>query len=611
MIGAIQNNYYTRQNKNNNLTKSQSFKGKFTDLVTKGIKHIETGGVLVDFVFVDTLGMVIPRTYQAFTRNREELDGKLNVKNGTEELIRELFSGPSMFVIPMIFIALSKKLFGEASKIQFKTLDSLTDSFGRLLKKAAPIKDKVTLKEDFYKNVFQEAFAKHKNIKSAIDVDSEVDKLVQHISAIEKGEKPKDNLVKIKEIVSDVNKAHGIHIDNSHNLTLKDGLTKEVGELVSDLVNYSQDIVGKVAAYVPKDKGEYLEKLHKSKVNGRRFSLVTTFLATTAFLYSVPIMYKQNIQFPGIDGLVKKRKQSNTPEVEQKEYQDKKDGNVSFGSKSSGLDKFFKKFDFKGTGVPYPILAFYTLGLMLGCRWFQARNADEKREVATRDFSGLTTIVFAVPVLRNITSTWMKKISGVPISKPLKTLEEHLNPRNKPLSFENITDIYSGASKLQNKLVDFSQNIDNNGGDLRKVLDFLGDDSKKALNEIYRSVSDKNTEVKPTEGIAGFLSKFFKAGKSRLNLPETNKEIIEGFKKAQKDGKFKPQLDVVLKELDNGKNSLVKFAEAQKSIPEALSIVAISGFLGWFLPWFNINYTKRLYRNKNAAEAQKQTEIIA
>jgi hypothetical protein len=111
--------------------------------------------------------------------------------------------------------------------------------------------------------------------------------------------------------------------------------------------------------------------------------------------------------------------------------------------------------------------------------------------------------------------------------------------------------------------------------------------------------------VKPTKGLAGFLSKPFRAGKAKLNLPETNKEIIEGFKHVQNIAKFRPQLDIIIKEFENSKNSLVKFAEAQKSIPEAMSIVAISGFLGWFLPWFNINYTKNLYKKKNTLANSK------
>lgn len=596
MIGAIQNNYYIEYSQRKK--ERQNFKGGFTDLVTAGIKRIETGGVLVDFLFVDMIGMVIPRVYQAFTRNEKELDGKLNVKNGVEEFIREIFSGPCMFVIPMIFALISRKFFGRASQIQFKALDSLTDSFGRVLKKVNVADDKATLKKGFYKNIFEEAFEKHRKIKleKPVNIDEKIEKLTEHVLNVEKGEKVKENTEEINKIVSDINKSHGIHLENSHNVTLKDGLVKEADALTSDLANYSKDVVEKVAKNTDEDKSSYLEKIHNSKIKGRRINTVSTFIATSAFLYSIPIMYQRNKQFPGLNGLVKEDKNKDEKSLVQKE-------NVSFGRNSTSTDRYF---DFNGHNVPYPILAFYTLGLMLGCRWFQARNEDEKREVATRDFSGLVTIVFAVPVLRNITSTLMRKASGVPISKLLKSVKNHFNPTNKPFSFENIKDVYSGVSKYRNGIVDFAQNIDNLGGDLRKTFNFLGDDSKKALNEIAEKLSQQNTTVK--SGI-GILAKHFKAGKSELRLPESNKEIIEILKKAQSDDYFKNYIEIVVKELDNPKNHLVKFAEAQKSIPEAISIIGISAFLGWFLPWFNINYTKKLYKNKNAKAEQAQLEI--
>lgn len=607
MIGAIQNNYYIQNSQKKK--KAQTFNGGFTDLVTSGIKKIETGGVLVDFLFVDMLGMVIPRTYQAFTRNREELDGKLNVKNGVEELIREIFSGPSMFVIPMVFGLLSKKIFGKASQIQFKVLDSLTDSFGRVVKNTAhSTKDKAKLKDEFYRNVFAETFEKHKEVKldKPINIDKHIEKLVGHITNIEKGEKAKENTQEIIKIVSDINKSHGLQIENSHNLTLKNGLTKDVGSLIDDMVNYSKDVVEKVADQTNKDKFSFLAKLHHSKIKGRRINTISTFLATSAFLYSIPIMYKQNEQFPGIDGLVK---QENTPQPQSSSSTEKKKEtkSLAFGKNSTPRDRYF---DFNGHNVPYPILAFYTLGLMLGCRWIQARNSDERREVATRDFSGLTTIVFAVPVLRNITSTLMKKSSGIPISKSIKGVKAHLNPNNKPFSFDNIKDIYAGVSKYKNGIVDFAQNIDNHGGDLRKVFNFLSDDSKKVLNETAQELYPSNTVVKSGNNL---FARSFKAGKSELKFPETNKKIIELLKKAANNDKSKSKLDVVIKELDKDENPLVKFAEAQKSIPEAVSIVAISGFLGWFLPWFNIHYTKNLYKNKNKNshndEFQKQSQV--
>lgn len=599
MIGAIQNNYYIDFSKKKK--EAQNFKGGFTDLVAAGIKRIETGGVLVDFLFVDMIGMVIPRTYQAFTRNREELEGKLNIKNGIEELIREMFSGPCMFVIPMIFGLVSRKVFGRASQIQFKALDSLTDSFGRVLNRKNIPDDKTHLKKEFYKNIFNETFEEHRKIhlENPINLDAKVEKLSTLALNIEKGEKVKENTAEINKIVSDINKAHGIHLENSHNLTLKDGLVKEAGSLAGDLVNYSKDIVEKIAKHTDEYKSSYLEKLHTSKIRGRRINTALTILATSAFLYSIPIMYQRNKQFPGLNGLIKNDKNKDKKSPVQKTKEEKE----SFGKNSTSTDSYF---DFNGNNVPYPVMAFYTLGLMLGCRWFQARNEDEKREVATRDFSGLVTIVFAVPILRNITSTLMRKSSGVPISKIIKSIKNHFNPTNKPFSFENIKDVYSGVSKYRNGIVDFAQNIDNLGGDLRKTFNFLGDDSKKALNAIAEKLSQQNTTVKSGDGI---LQKHFKAGKSELRLPENNKKIIEILEKAKDDNELKHHIETITKELDNSKNHLVKFAEAQKSIPEAISIIGVSAFLGWFLPWFNINYTKKLYKNKNAKAEQAQLEI--
>jgi hypothetical protein len=346
-------------------------------------------------------------------------------------------------------------------------------------------------------------------------------------------------------------------------------------------------------------------------------------------------MYKRNTQFPGIDGLVDDGKKNNdekfslaanlkgdkhadkkaqkieaekaqiqssdikNTDEKQQPIQDKKQEQVAFGSsvKSGGTDKFFKKFDFNGHSVPHAILGIYTLGIMLGARLYQARNADERREVATRDFSGLSTITFALPILRNFISTGGRKSTGFPLAKTLKSVKNHFNPTIKQFSFENITDMYSGPSKLRRGLVDFTENISNQGGDLRKIFNHLSDNSKIALNNLSKAFSSKNTSVE-SKGSKGAV---------KLILPEDNKGIIDLFKKAQNDEAQKDSLNIITKELDDKKNPLVKKAESLKSIPEAVSIIGISAFLGWFLPWFNINYTRDLYKGKRAQKlAQKQ-----
>ena len=73
MIGYIQDNYKIQNNKlRTGFTKpafNGSFSTKATDIVSKGIKGIETGGVLVDFCLVDAVSMIIPRTYQVSLQN--------------------------------------------------------------------------------------------------------------------------------------------------------------------------------------------------------------------------------------------------------------------------------------------------------------------------------------------------------------------------------------------------------------------------------------------------------------------------------------------------------------------------------------------------------------
>ncbi|MEI7473732.1 MAG: hypothetical protein WCK67_03045 [bacterium] len=658
MINLTQNTYNRQYSlkQQPNFSQVIPFKGNLataaTDAVTGGIKWIEHGGVLADFLFVDTIGMVLPRTYQAFNRNKEEL-GHPNYKSGFEELIREIFSGPSMFFIPMGLIALSGKLFGSASNIQHQTLDSLTASFKNHVAKDPHFENSRQLKDKFYTNVFQEAFEAHKKVelKSPVNINEEISKILKNIGLLET-EKDKNKVAllnkELVEIVSDLNKAHGLHLNNSHEVSLKDTLTnntftKTIGTLVEDLHNYSKDIVEKVAETAKTSSKEKLsgviENLHNIKSNGRKFNFFATVLATASFLYIIPIMYKRNKQFPGIDGLTKsadnqvlvtqqnkanvpirqsnainlgafKKLEINTATNKPSEANSSQKKQVSF---SGGGSKFFRYLDFNKQNAPHAILAFYTLGIMLGARLLQARNADERREVATRDFSGLSTIVFAIPILRNITSTISRKVTGFPISSKLSEgfafITDHLRPKKgvQPMSFENINDIYSGVGKYKNGLVDFSENISKHGGNLHKIFDFLTDDSKKAFNEIAEKLGSKGEKI--NNGVFGFLTAPFKAGKADLLLPSSNEQIISLIKKAHSDEKLKPLLDKVTAELSKEGNHLVKFAEALKSLPEAVSIVAVSGFLGWFLPWFNINYTKKLYKNKNIQPEQKQVNV--
>lgn len=589
MISAVLNQQYDKKNQGinfkSNTTQSiwRETAGLAADTISKGINKIETGGILVDFLFVDFLGTVAPRTYLAYNRNKEEL-GHLNYKAGNEEVIRELLSGPSMFVVPLALIKLSKHVFGSASNIQFDTLNSITHSFKNTVKTSSNTEDRTKLKEDFYRDVFNGAFENH----STPDKKEAVEKLVNHLTVGEATKKL--DKAAVKQIVSDLNKSNSLHLTNSHNVTLKDGFTKNVGDLATDLINYSKDVVTsiskKASSVVSKDSlPEILEDLHKARTNGRKLTIAATILATGAFLYTIPILYQRNKTYPGVEGLKNpvhskfNRSQSFTANDDvfkaftgKKEEEKKK---VAF----TGSGDFLKKLEYKGANVPHALLLFYTLGLMLIPRTLRARDKDERREIITRDAIGLPVLTLALPISRNFIATAARKISGLPISSKLasgvENIKNHLNPKNGVglLSFENIEDIYSGVSKYKNCIVDFSENIHSLGGNLSKLFGHLSKDSKNALLQVSTALGQNK-------------------------IPSKNEDIIELLKNAKENTSLKQHVQTIVTELESKDNNLIKIARRLKSLPEAASIIGVSGFLGWYINIFNINKTKKLHETK-------------
>lgn len=233
----------------------------------------------------------------------------------------------------------------------------------------------------------------------------------------------------------------------------------------------------------------------------------------------------------------------------------------SVGKLVENPESAMKHLDFTGHNMSLPVLALFTAGIILGARLYQARDNNERREVATRDFSAVVTILFALPIFRKVSATIVKKISGMPISYGEPTILNYLKDKDgiKALTFENLANWYSKTGDKKEDLVKFCEHINKKGGNLEKIFSYLGTESKTAL-----------------QGIA----------------TGTNEDIIKNIKEA--DEKL---LKSALEELNSPENNLLKRAKFLRSVPEGMGILMIAGFLGWFLPWFNIIYTKQLYKN--------------
>jgi len=300
-------------------------------------------------------------------------------------------------------------------------------------------------------------------------------------------------------------------------------------------------------------------------------------------------------------------------------------------------EKSMKFLDFRGHNMSLPVLALFTFGIILGARLYQARDTNERREVATRDFIACLTILFALPIFRKCSATIVRKLFGFPIAYGERTLTNHLKIDDglTTYSFRNIRNQYSKVKDMKEKMVTFCEQIDKNGGDLRKVLHFMNDESKMHLNKIAELSGMKCTGKEGdslTFKLIKFITKPYTNSKVDLVIPNSNKEIIELFKNSNfekltqnidnsksfiektktlgqnmhkttkniKNSKeINSRLNSIIEEFDRDNNQVLKIARFLKSVPEALSIAAIAGFLGWFVPWFNIIYTKQLYKNNS------------
>ena len=142
-----------KNNIDNRKQQTQSFKGigvgldKFA-LATANL--IENGGLFVSFTLQDMLGTNLPRPIMGLLRNSKENDGKKNTKFAAKELVREMLTGPSMFLIPMGLLGVGKKVVGKTVEVPMAFLKDLGKIHAENPVNA--LGEKIT-KQDFYQKI--------------------------------------------------------------------------------------------------------------------------------------------------------------------------------------------------------------------------------------------------------------------------------------------------------------------------------------------------------------------------------------------------------------------------------------------------------------------------
>ncbi|HSA07710.1 MAG TPA: hypothetical protein P5556_11090 [Candidatus Gastranaerophilales bacterium] len=219
---------------------------------------------------------------------------------------------------------------------------------------------------------------------------------------------------------------------------------------------------------------------------------------------------------------------------------------------------------------------------LLGARYVQARDEDEKREVFTRDFSAVTTAVYALPVLKKLTGLLINKTTKIPVAYGEEGILKNLNPEKGKIlaSFDQLEQwyVFDKDKKYKDGFKGFLTNLNNLGADLRLCFKKFGSETYKALESL-----------KQTTGIIGELD-----NKNIIN-------IINIIEKTENAPGSKEAIEAIKKAFGK-ENKLLKQAVHQKSLTEAGCIALTAGILGWFLPWFNIKNTKEIYKARQGEQ---------
>lgn len=590
---------------NNKNTQPQSFKGGALDGFSLWIADlIENGGLFVSFTLQDMLGTNIPRPLVGLFRNGKENKGEKNLKFAAKELVREMLTGPSMFLIPMGMLSVGKKAVGKT----VNTPASFINDFGKI-HAANPVNEagKAITKQDFFQNTFTEIL-KNANL-DADTVTSKAKTYAEKLSGSTDKKQLSETIANLSDDFVSVVKEHvdDVAFTDFTVAKLSEKSSASFKETVSHMMSYADDIVEKAAKQTDTSKlSEYVKKLADKKVLSRAGMNIAMYAAVLSFLKIIPRLYNkaEGQENAGLKGLMKEET-LNDKSLEQKQVENK--SNPSFGSsapKQAVIDtltgngkglagKVFGKLaqwmEFEGYNVSFPqLLGIMGIGILLP-RISQAKDKYDREEIVRRDLVTCATMCFAEKGLRKGFSKVNENSSGfVLVDKGknfkqqglAKRLFDYIRPIKgvQVLSTDQIVSKYSGIDKYNGGINGFCNFIDSQGGNLSKVFS-LTDDAKQLAEKIVG------------KSISGLDNKTIKESIAKNIDSDDVKNLTNLF--ANKD------------------NAWVKQAKTLNARFTALSVcLLVPAFLGVALPLINSRATKKRIKQEQAEKLAAQQSLV-
>ncbi len=594
----------------NNIINSKevpAFKGGLDSFCLGVADLIENGGLAISFTLQDMLGTNLPRPIMGLRRNTKENKGEKNLKFAAKEFVREMLTGPSMFLIPMGMLAAGKKLIGKTVNVPMNFIKS----FGEIhTAQALNEAGKAISKQDFYKNAFtqiiqnakSEPQASRETLEKAADFAERLVKTAKDKAA------QKETIIKLSDEFIDIAKNHAKDVANTDFTiaTISKTTSAPFKETITHMMAYADDVVEKAKNCDTGKINEYIKKLSNKKVIERLGTNIAMYAAVMAFLQIIPRLYNkaEGKSNAGLKGLLKEEtlKDKSLDNVKINENEQKKDkSNPSFGSSAQLVNKLTgngligklgRAIEFEGCNVSFPLL----LGIMgfgiLIPRTLQAKDKYDREEILRRDLVTCATMCFAEKELRKGFSKLNETKSGLVLAAKdkgfkqqsfAKKLFDYLRPIKgvRVLSTDQIISKYSGIDKYKDGIKGFCEFIEGQGGNLAKVFSI----TDEAKNIVQRLLAKEGKDIATAD----------------------NSTIKEVLSKAIDSDDVK-QLTNLFKDKNNPWVQKAKTLNARFTALSVLVLVPV--FLGFLLPAINERATKKRIRKEEAEKIANKENII-
>ena len=585
---------------------NQSFKGVGTGLDKFALfiaNAIENGGLAVSFTLQDMLGTNLPRPIMGLRRNKKENNGEKNVKFAAKELVREMLTGPSMFIIPAGMLAIGKKLWGKTINVPAQAIRSLRDIHAAQPLNAA---GNAITKQEFYQNAFAQILknAKTETELSQATIDTAAEYAKQLIETAANKEKSKKAAAAISSDFSELVKKFAqdpAHTDFT-SAALSNNMSANIKDTISYIKAYADDVVVQAQNKSQEELPKFIKSITNNKIIGRFAMNIAMFAAIWSFAQLIPKLYNkaEGQKNMGLKGLMKEETLKDDS-INNNDNNAKNKSNPSFGSAASManaitgkgvLGKFARTMEFAGMNVSYPAMMFYMLTGIIIPRLNNAKDKYDREEILRRDvISCIAISTFAKQLEKGFSKlnenqsgfVLASKAPGFEKQSLLKRIVDYLRPIKgvSVMSTDKIIHKYSNLQNYKEGVKGFCDFISGQGGNLSKVFS-LTKESKSIVDSLLQ-----------------------KEGKSIATAD--NATITEVIKKAGDSEEIQKLIDL----FKNTNNPWVKKARTLNARFTALSVVVIVPlFLGFMLPWINEQITKRKFREEHNIDNNSNNNAI-